>query len=93
MNFLTEWAELVKENFAGGRMLEFDVHADRAETDYKSLGRRREIAVRLALNQLGVTASEYYLSLDVYGEPDGLWGLGRDKDVKRVNVQYTPLCD
>lgn len=89
---LTDWAKLVKSQFPPISLIELDVHVSKTEDDLIQIGRMRELAVRLALIDLNITAPEFLPSTKIWTEPPGLWGPARANDVKRVNVQVSPHC-
>lgn len=89
MNKLAAWAEKTRK-YQGDNSLDLDVTVEKSESDPVSLGRRRELAVWLALIDLHMTPwAKIHPSNHIEVIPPG-YGMKGGGDVKRVEISYFP---
>ena len=90
MHLLDAWADKIKKTYPEGKLITLEPSAEPQELEPEKLGRRRELAVRLALIDLHVTAGTVSPSENVYMSPPGGWGSRREQGGKAVSISYLP---
>ena len=88
MKRLAEWAADIHETYPGADSLEIEVVNEIGETDGQSLGKKRELSLRLALVDLNITAPVVRTSEKFDAWPENYFG----KNVKRADVSYHPVA-
>lgn len=88
MKRLAEWAEYIHKTYPGADSLDIGVVNEVGERDLQSLGRQRELALRLALIDLRITAPVVYTEEKMDAWPENHYG----SNVKRADVSYHPVA-
>lgn len=88
MKRLAKWAANIHETYPGADSLDIEVVNEIGETDGQQLGKRRELALRLALVDLNITAPVVHTSDKIDAWPEKYYG----ENVKRADVSYHPVA-